>query len=163
MNAERAAQKKTKPLSLPMKDISKIVVLLGIVVSAIVSAVAWMHAEVTVPKILQQTSIQIQEAIENHSGFPHPVSASRREFEMLSGKRKAPEESPSTLTAFLIFGFLLKVKLLLMVMLGRSHEAITGWAFNWVVRLLFLWNPAFRPAKFFRSPSNNLPIVVESP
>lgn len=83
MNAERAAQKKKTSLSLPMKDISKIVVLLGIVVSAIVSAVAWMHAEVTVPKILQQTSIQIQEAIENHSGFPHPVSASRREFEML--------------------------------------------------------------------------------
>lgn len=83
MNAERAAQKKKTSLSLPMKDISKIVVLLGIVVSAIVSCIAWMHAEVTVPKILQQTSIQIRKAIENHSGFPHPVSASRREFEML--------------------------------------------------------------------------------
>ncbi len=83
MNAERAAKKKTPSLSLPMKDISKIVALLGLVVSAIVSTIAWMHAEVTVPKILQQTSIQIQEAIDDHSSFPHPVSASRREFEML--------------------------------------------------------------------------------
>jgi hypothetical protein len=82
MKPERAAQKK---LSLPMKDISKIVALLGLVVSAI----AWMHAEVTVPKILQQTKIQIDESVKEHSKFPHPVSASRREFEMLKGAIEA--------------------------------------------------------------------------
>jgi hypothetical protein len=97
---ERAAQKKTKekPISLSMKDISKLVALLGIVASAI----AWVHAEVAIPRILKETSIQIQQAledaiprilqktsaqtedaIEDHSGFPHPVSASRREFEMM--------------------------------------------------------------------------------
>lgn len=79
MAEKRAAQKKSIGIPLSMKDMTKIVGVLGVVVSLI----AWVHAEFTVPKILNSTSVQIKDAIKSHSEYPHPVSASRREIEVM--------------------------------------------------------------------------------
>lgn len=75
-----------------MKDMSKLIGSLALVVSLI----AWVHAEFTVPKILNSTSEQIREELEAHSKYPHPVSASRREIEMM---QKAIEDSIDSLKA----------------------------------------------------------------
>lgn len=79
MAKERAAPKKKTTFPLPMKDLTKIIGGLGLVVSL----VAWVHAEFTVPKILNSTSEQIRKELEEHSQYPHPVSASRREIELM--------------------------------------------------------------------------------
>ena len=65
------------------KDVTTIIVAVTILSGMLMSIVGWIHAEVTIPKILHRTSEQIREALEVHSKNPHPVSASRREFEML--------------------------------------------------------------------------------
>ncbi len=65
------------------RDIATIIGSVVLLSGLMMSIVGWIHAEVTIPKILNQTSEQIKAAIEHHSKFPHPVSASRKEFEML--------------------------------------------------------------------------------
>lgn len=72
------------------KDVTTIIVAVTVLSGMLMSIVGWIHAEVTIPKILHQTSEQIREALEVHSKNPHPVSASRREFEML---KKGIEDS----------------------------------------------------------------------
>ena len=80
MAKERTAtDKKKTTFPLSMKDLTKIIGVLGLVVSLI----AWVHAEFTVPKILNSTATQIREELEAHSKYPHPVSASRREIELM--------------------------------------------------------------------------------
>lgn len=73
----------TENKRLNWKDVTTIVVAITLLSGMLMSIVGWIHAEVTIPKILNRTTEQIREAIEMHSKNPHPVSASRREFEML--------------------------------------------------------------------------------
>ena len=88
MAKERAAlpKQKTSTFPLSMKDLTKIIGSLGLVISLI----AWVHAEFTVPKILNSTAEQIRGELDEHSKYPHPVSASRREIELM---QKAIENS----------------------------------------------------------------------
>lgn len=72
--------------SLSMRDLSKIMVYLGLMVSL----VAWVQAEFAVPKILERTAEQIRIELEEHSKNPHPVSASIREIDTM---RKSIEAS----------------------------------------------------------------------
>ena len=65
------------------KDFGSMVAIIVLLTGVVMSIVGWIHAEVTIPKILHQTAIQIKEAIEVHSKFSHPVSVPRREFDML--------------------------------------------------------------------------------
>ena len=70
------------------KDFGAMVTLIVLFSGVVMSIVGWIHAEVTIPKILHRTSIQIKEAIEVHSKFSHPVSVPRREFDMLKNNLK---------------------------------------------------------------------------
>lgn len=66
------------------KDVTTIIVAITVLSGMLMSIVGWIHAEVTIPKILHQTSEQIKEAIKAHTAHPHPVSVPRREFEILT-------------------------------------------------------------------------------
>lgn len=83
----KAASNETKSTResrrLNWKDVMTIITSVVLLSGVTMSIVGWVHAEVTIPKILNKTSEQIKEAISEHSKYPHPVSASRREFEML--------------------------------------------------------------------------------
>ena len=79
-------EKRQSAFHLSMRDMTKIVGCIGIFISLI----AWVHAEFTVPKILNSTAEQVRMGIQEHSKYPHPVSASRREIEMM---QKAIETS----------------------------------------------------------------------
>lgn len=65
------------------KDFGAMVAVIVLLSGVVMSIVGWIHAEVTIPKILNRTAEQIRLQIIEHSKNPHPVSASRREFEML--------------------------------------------------------------------------------
>ena len=66
------------------KDVTTIIVAVTVLSGMLMSIVGWIHAEVTIPKILHQTAQQIDKAIKTHTQHPHPVSVPRREFEILT-------------------------------------------------------------------------------
>ena len=70
------------------RDITTIIVAVTVLSGMLMSIVGWIHAEVTIPKILHQTAEQIKEAIKTHTEHPHPVSVPRREFDMLTADLK---------------------------------------------------------------------------
>lgn len=70
------------------KDVISIIVAVTILSGMLMSIVGWIHAEVTIPKILNRTAAQIEKAIESHSKFSHPVSVPRREFDLLAADLK---------------------------------------------------------------------------
>ena len=65
------------------KDVATIISIVVVMSGVITSLVAWVHAEVTIPKILNQTAEQVNKAIERHSIHPHPVSVPRGEFDLI--------------------------------------------------------------------------------
>lgn len=66
------------------KDVTSIIVAVMVLSGMLMAIVGWIHAEVTIPKILNRTAAQIDKAIEIHSKFSHPVSVPRREFDTLA-------------------------------------------------------------------------------
>lgn len=64
------------------KAMTTIIVMVSILSGMITSVVAWLHADVLVPKILQRTAAQTERAIGVHSEHPHPPSASKAALEM---------------------------------------------------------------------------------
>lgn len=70
------------------KDITTIIVAVTVLSGMLMSIVGWIHAEVTIPKILNRTAAQINKAIEMHSKFSHPVSVPRREFNIFTAVLK---------------------------------------------------------------------------
>jgi len=70
------------------KDFGAMVGIIVLLSGVVMSIVGWIHAEVTIPKILNRTAVQIKEAIETHSKFSHPVSVPRREFDILQANLK---------------------------------------------------------------------------
>lgn len=61
------------------KDVTTIIVAVTVMSGMLMSIVGWIHAEVTIPKILNRTADQIDKAIDRHSKHPHPVSASKKD------------------------------------------------------------------------------------
>ena len=90
MSESRPARPEVCKTILSMKDLSKIIGVLGVVISLI----AWVHAEFTVPRILNTTANQMKDAIKDHVNFTHPGSATRREIELL---QKGIEDSINSL------------------------------------------------------------------
>lgn len=88
MAKAKEAVDKLERRRLNWKDVTTIIVAVTVLSGMLMSIVGWIHAEVTIPKILNQTSTQIKEAIETHSKFSHPVSVPRREFDMLQADLK---------------------------------------------------------------------------
>ncbi len=81
--ADAVKKPTTEPRRLNWKDVTTIIASVVLLSGLTMTVVGWVHAEVTIPKILNQTSAQIRDALDHHSKFPHPVSASRKEFELL--------------------------------------------------------------------------------
>ena len=69
---------------LSIKDVVTIVGLLSLVTTGITSAVAWVHAEVTVPQILQETREQTSNMMDRHERATHDGSFTQREFQLWS-------------------------------------------------------------------------------
>ncbi len=69
---------------LSIKDVVTIVGLLSLVTTGITSAVAWVHAEVTVPQILQETRDQTAKMMDRHERATHQGSFTQREFQLWS-------------------------------------------------------------------------------
>ena len=68
-----------KESRLNVKEVIQLATVISITCGAITSIVAYIHADVTIPKILNRTAEQIDKAIERHSRHPHPVSASKED------------------------------------------------------------------------------------
>ena len=79
--------------TLTIKQLAAIVGLWSVLTGGITSAVAWVHADITVPKILNQTAAQGQKAIDRHSAqqqkaldrhveTTHEGALTTREFEI---------------------------------------------------------------------------------
>ncbi len=66
---------------LNVKEVIQLAAVISITCGAITSIVAYIHADVTIPKILNRTSEQIDKAIERHAKYPHPPSASKSDLE----------------------------------------------------------------------------------
>lgn len=62
---------------LGLKELLQLAVLMSLLCGLVTSIVAYIHADVTIPKILNRTATQIDKALERHSRHPHPVSASK--------------------------------------------------------------------------------------
>lgn len=88
MAKTRGTEPKEEKRRLNWKDITTIIVAVTVLSGMLMSIVGWIHAEVTIPKILNRTAAQIEKAIETHSKFSHPVSVPRREFDMLQADLK---------------------------------------------------------------------------
>ena len=65
---------------LNVKEVIQLAAVISITCGAITSIVAYIHADVTIPKILNKTAEQIDEAIERHAKLPHQVSASKEDL-----------------------------------------------------------------------------------
>ncbi len=70
------------------RDVTTIIAAVTVLSGMLMSIVGWIHAEVTIPKILHQTAQQIDKAIKDHTQHPHPVSVPRREFDILTADLK---------------------------------------------------------------------------
>ena len=66
---------------LSLKEIMQLAAVMSLLCGLVTSVVAYIHADVTIPKILQKTAEQIDRVIERHSRYPHPVSASKKDVE----------------------------------------------------------------------------------
>jgi hypothetical protein len=86
--AEKQVAERVERRRLNWKDVTTIIVAVTVLSGMLMSIVGWIHAEVTIPKILHQTAQQIKEAIKTHTEHPHPVSVPRREFDLLTADLK---------------------------------------------------------------------------
>lgn len=69
---------------LSLRELAVIVGLLSLLTTGIASAVAWVHAEVTVPQILQETREQTAKMMDRHERATHQGSFTQREFQLWS-------------------------------------------------------------------------------
>lgn len=69
---------------LTFRELAVIVGLLSLLTTGITSAVAWVHAEVTVPQILQETREQTAKMMDRHERATHQGSLTQREFRLWS-------------------------------------------------------------------------------
>lgn len=74
--AGKAGQRVAEPRKLHIKDIATIVGALSLVAGVF----GWVHSQVTIPQILQQTHVLIEHAIDRHAVLPHPVSVSKENY-----------------------------------------------------------------------------------
>lgn len=88
MAKAKGTEPKEEKRRMNWKDITTIIVAVTVLSGMLMSIVGWIHAEVTIPKILHQTAQQIDDAIAAHTTHPHPVSVPRREFEILTAGLK---------------------------------------------------------------------------
>ncbi len=88
MAKAKEAAERPERRRLNWRDITTIIGGITVLSGMMMSIVGWIHAEVTIPKILNQTASQIEKAIETHSKFSHPVSVPRREFDRLQADLK---------------------------------------------------------------------------
>lgn len=68
-----------KESKLGIKELLQLAALMSILCGLVTSIVAYIHADVTIPKILNRTTEQIEKALERHSRYPHPISASKQD------------------------------------------------------------------------------------
>ncbi len=84
------AQKHEKT-QLSVKTLTAIGGFCSVMIGGIVGVVAWVHAEVTIPKILQRTQMQIDRAIDRHRVTRHPGSISDREWDQMIDRLESIE------------------------------------------------------------------------
>ncbi len=84
MAKAKSGEPKEEKRRLNWRDIATIIGTVTVLSGLVMSIVAWVHAESTIPKILQKTAEQVEKAIDRHTKHPHPVSVPRREFEILT-------------------------------------------------------------------------------
>lgn len=73
---------------LSMKDLMKLVAIFAGIVTFLMSVLTFVHAEMTIPKILHETARQIQEAIDHHLTLQmHPTMIGKDEFRVWSDGR----------------------------------------------------------------------------
>lgn len=71
--------------SLSMKDMTKLSAIFGVLAATL----AWGHAEITIPRVLTETAIQIHAAVDRHAAIPlHGGALSQREFALWAEMRE---------------------------------------------------------------------------
>lgn len=76
---------------IPLRDLFKLAGIFASMVAVIGGALTWIHADIaerTIPKILNQTSTQIEKALDRHSSGKHDGSLSTEQFKMWAAERE---------------------------------------------------------------------------
>ena len=81
---EGISRRAISEVHLGMKELLQLAAIMSVFTGLVTTIVAYIHADITIPKILHQTAMQIDKAIERHTVYPHPVSASKEDVEKFS-------------------------------------------------------------------------------